>query len=103
MSKAREVFDEILKSMRQARRFVSEVIAVGVEFADQSEEHFGVVLVEMAGGSCPYRVQWYDRRGFSGHSEVKSLEAAVELLVSDLGYEVKLAPGSMDRLSKEWR
>jgi hypothetical protein len=93
--------EEILRERNLAKSFVEQNIEIGIEFSSDCGDKFGVLLKEMY-GSCPYRIQWYDREGISGHSEVPSLKLAIDILVSDLGYGIRLAPGSMDRLMKGW-
>jgi len=87
----------ILKKYREQKKFITDTINVGVEYSNSEESLFGVLLVEISKSDMPYRVQWYDHQGFSGHSEVSSINKAIEL-ISDLGDNVKLSPGSMDKI-----
>lgn len=89
-------FEPYIRARREAKERVQKTIAVGQEYSNGRGDQFGAVLREIS-GELPFRVQWYDKRGLSGHSEVSSLEAAVELLVSDLGDDIQEAPGSMDQ------
>jgi len=98
---AQKSLDEYLIPYREAQEFIRNTLDVGVEYASGDGTLFGVMLKEMSSDS-PYRVQWYDERGLSGHSEVSSPDAAAKILLSDLGMELQLAPGSMDKLFEAW-
>lgn len=80
-----------------------ESLRVGAEYSNAGGTRFRAFLKEIA-GKLPYRIQSYDKTGFFGHYEVRSIEEAVSELVIDLGNDIKEAPGSMDRLAsaKEW-
>ena len=90
--------ERYVKPRRDAEARVKKTIAVGKEYGNERGEQFGAVLKEVA-GELPYRVQWYDKRGLSGHSEVASLDAAAKLLIDDLGDGIQQAPGSFDKLA----
>jgi len=93
--------DDYLVERSTAIERVRETLEVGAEYASRSEEYFGVFLKEMS-TDFPYRISWYDERGFSGHAEIASKEDAINQLVSELGYGVHPAPGSLDRLFQTW-
>ena len=95
------VLDKYLVRREEALERVRETIHLGMEYVSGGGGLYGAFLEEMS-GSTPYRVQWYDVRGLSGHSEVANEEDAVELLVSDLGYDITTAEGSMNKLFTGW-
>lgn len=86
------------KERKEALAKVKKTLKVGAEYANAEGTQFGVLLKEVA-GETPYRVQWYDKQGLSGHSEVGSEEKAAEMLLSDLGYGIEPSPGSFDKLA----
>lgn len=74
---------------------------MGLELCDPKYERYAAIL-EDASEPGRYRAQFYDARGFSGHSTRDTAVAVLEELTRD-GYRV-LAPGAMLRLSqtREW-
>ena len=97
-----KTLDEWAEQYDISKQFIADTIGLGVEYSSESGELFGVFLVDTTDSELPYRVSWYDSRGFSGHANCKDEAAAVKLLMSDLGCGIKLAPGSMQRLFEKW-
>lgn len=93
---------EYYSKTEEAKAFILDTIRVGAEYSDKDGTMFGVVLEEMSSPHYDYRVSWYDDRGFFGHQEVTDFNQAASELISMLGVNIKLAPGSLEYLFPMW-
>jgi len=95
--------DKLTKQRDEAIQFVLDTLYVGAEYTNAAKTYFAA-FVEETSGEKPYRLIWYNQSGLFGHFEVGTFEDAAKEIVSDLGYEIKDATGSMDQfaLTEEW-
>jgi len=93
--------EEIYNDRQETKKWLTDHIEVGSEFSDLEGQRYGVFLKEMS-GTKPYRIQWYDPEGLSGHIELESVEQAAEEFIMTLGPNLEPAPGSLDRLFLGW-
>lgn len=68
----------------------------GVECKSESREAWAFMLEDVS-GEYPWRIQYFDADGFSGHTCYHSLQQAAETLIGD-GYRAP-DPGALDRVS----
>jgi hypothetical protein len=60
---------------------------LGIEFSNKAGDRWAFIL-ENCDSAAPYRVQYFDERGFSGHSCYASIEDALEENIRD-GYVIE--------------
>lgn len=73
---------------------------VGIEMTSEQKTHYAFILENMGETDLPYRVQYFDVRGFLGHSCFPNLQGAVDRIFEDNLLLVDV--GALDRLRAFW-
>lgn len=80
-----------------ARKYLVKTLTIGVEFGSEVTNYYGVLLHNVY-GTCPYRIQYFDKNGFTGHTEVEDFNQAIDKLLEDFGDNIKAYSGILDKL-----